>query len=85
MLPSAAWSHLSISICICQGKMIRGIPIFFVKKHFHLQYLTKKQNKTSKADHFSSKYGDSKLEKNSTNVCMDAGPPSTIPFAKETW
>jgi hypothetical protein len=85
MLPSATWPHLPISICICQGKMIRGIPIFFVEKRFHLQYLTKKKNKTSKADHFSSKYGDSKLEKNSTIVGVDTGPPSAILFAKETW
>jgi hypothetical protein len=40
-----------VRICICQGKMIRGIPIFFVRERFHLQYLPKKI--ISKADQFS--------------------------------
>ena len=53
---------LPISICICRGNTIRGILIFFVWECFHLQYLTMKKNKTSKVDHFSSKYGGSKLE-----------------------
>jgi hypothetical protein len=38
----------SINICICRGKMIRGIPIFFVEERFHLQYLTKKKKKLQK-------------------------------------
>jgi hypothetical protein len=51
-----------VSICICQGKIIRGISILFVGERFHLQHLTTKKNKTSKIDHFSSKSGGSKLE-----------------------
>jgi hypothetical protein len=55
------------SICICRGKTIRGIPIFFVGERFHLQYLTTKKNKTSKIEYFASKYGGSKLQEKLTH------------------
>jgi hypothetical protein len=63
-------SPTPLSICICRGKTIRGIPVFFVGEHFHFQYLTtkKKKKKTSKIDHFSSKYGSSKLEEKLTHL-----------------
>jgi hypothetical protein len=41
------------SICICQRKMIRGNPIFFVGERFHFQYLTtKKKKKNFKSQSF---------------------------------
>jgi hypothetical protein len=73
-----------IRICISQGKMIRGIPIFFVGERFYLQYLPTKK-KTTKANHLSSKYAGSKIQKNIPSVRTDVGPPSAFLYAKENW
>jgi hypothetical protein len=74
----------SINICICRGKMIRGIPIFFVEERFHLQYLTKKKKKTSKVDHYPPNMEVQNLKKNSPIIYTDVVSPSTIPSTKET-
>jgi hypothetical protein len=43
MLPFAAWPHLHLYLC-SPRKKVRGIPIFFLRKNFHLQYLPLKRD-----------------------------------------
>jgi hypothetical protein len=63
-------------------KTVRSFLDFVFEGRFHLQYLPMKK-KTLKGDHFSSRYGGSKIQKDSSNVCVEAPTPVRISICQK--